>query len=234
MDRCYICGKLILSSYYKDDWGHCVCASHIKDGTVTRCSSCLGFAKTNTTLADGRVYCAECRKNAIFMNSDVNITPVLNYTLKNLAKIGFDNLKMDNVTIEIVSHEQLMKVYSSKKYNRLLGLAVTSHNGYEYSHKIYILSHQNRTQFTATLAHELLHAWQHQNGVEPPIEVCEGICNIGSFYLLSRIKTELSKILIKQMKHDSDHIYGQGFRDTYAVCYKMGWKEFVKYIKKTY
>lgn len=232
---CYICGCEIRSGYYEDCWGRCICASHLSDGSVSRCSSCYGFALTRTALPDGRIYCSECSKNAIFMNDDNNITPVLNYTLKNLKRFGFDNLKMENVTIQIVSHDEIMRLTGRTGNDcRVLGLACTSYGGGEFRHKIYMLSHQNRTQFTATLAHELLHAWQYQNYIDAPDEICEGISNLGAFYVLSTIKTDLAKVLIKVMKERPDHIYGQGFRDVYADCSRVGRPKYFEFIKKKY
>ncbi len=231
MEECFFCKKPLVGAYYSDAWGHKVCRSHIDGNEIVLCSSCGGFAEKNNTLLDGRTLCSACAGTAIKVGD--NIDPISNFVLKNLGKVGFDDLRVDNVTVKIASAVEIGRIRGAEPTINVRGLAksqvMSSVGGVLFgrkpsmNHTIYMLEHQPKAQFAGTLAHELLHAWQVQNGIQPPPPQCEGFCNLAAYYIFSISPTSLSKVLMQNMMKSPDPVYGDGFRAVWAKYEELGW-----------
>lgn len=238
--ECYICKKNLAGRFYRDSWGHEVCASHIESGEYVQCSSCTGFAQKSGALSDGRVFCPVCTSTAVKVGD--NIDPILNVVLKSLSRVGFDNLETDNVTVETVSAQTMSSVRGDSIINtNNKGLTRSQVSG-SYSifagksrkvqHTIYMLEYQPKVQYAGTLAHELLHAWQVQNSIKPPAPLCEGFCNLAAYHVMSILPSSLSKVLMKNMMESPDPIYGDGFREVYAMYEELEWSGVIDFYKE--
>ncbi|MFR9545720.1 MAG: hypothetical protein SNJ29_09110 [Rikenellaceae bacterium] len=236
--KCHICNNPISGNYYIDSWDHKVCATHIDSGEVAACSSCTGFTDKTNSLPDGRVLCQVCMNNAI-TKSD-NITPLFEFTIKNLRRVGFDDLNVEDVSVEVVTAEFMANLRGGVVNTRNKGLAqsrVSNSFGLfgssrKMQHTIYMLSHQPKAEFVGTLAHELLHAWQVQNEIAPPPPLCEGLCNLASYHVLSVMPSSLSKVLINNMKISPDPIYGDGFRTVLEMYEDVEWSGVIDFYRQ--
>jgi hypothetical protein len=95
-------------------------------------------------------------------------------------------------------------------------------------HEISLLEGLPDLQFRGVLAHELLHVWLNEAGLQPPTELMEGFCNLGSYAVYSSAETELdqglAKVLMQQMEQDPDPVYGDGYRVMKAILDQQGWE----------
>lgn len=238
--KCYICNRLINGSYYTDVWGHVVCADHFNSGEITNCSSCRGFTDRQHTLSDGRVLCAACKNNVLENDDDIHL--VLSDVLYNLHKRGFDDLLMDTVDVEIVSAKQIATLRGGEVNINNKGLTHSQiktsfalfGNSRKLYHKIYILESLPKIEFAGTLAHELLHVWQVQNGIHPPPLWCEGLCNLGTYYTYIMMPSPLTKIFKKTLMENPDQIYGDGFRRVLKLESEIGVANIIDKYKREY
>lgn len=236
---CYICNKPISGQYYVDGWGHKVCAIHINSEEVVPCSTCTGFTDKTNTLSDGRVLCQVCMNSAITKND--NITPLFELVIKNLRKIGFNDLNVEDISIEVVTAEFMANLRGDVVNTNNKGItqsriassfSIFGGSKRNMQHAIYMLSHQPKVEFVGTLAHELLHAWQVQNDIAPPPQLCEGLCNLASYYILSIMPSSLSDVLINNMKKSPDPIYGDGFRTVLDMYEEVEWSGIIDFYRK--
>ncbi len=240
--KCYICNKIISGSYYTDVWEHMVCAEHFNSGEISRCSSCSGFTVTDKryTLVDKRVLCSACKNNVI--DSDDEVDLIKYDILHNLYKYGFADLLMDSVTIEVVTASRMAQIRGGEIniLNRGLTLSQVK-NSYSIFgiskmmyHKIYMLECLPKIEFAGTLAHELIHAWQVQNGINPPAMWCEGLCNLATYYTYTMMPSPLTKIFKKNLMDNPDPIYGGGFRAVLKLESEIGINGIIDKYKQEY
>lgn len=235
---CYICKEPIVGKYYIDGWEHNVCASHIDDGSVISCSSCHGFTNSKHTLLDGRVFCSVCLQNSV--PKGANISHIVDMVVKHLRRVGFADLYVDDIKVEIVTAAHMAKIRASEVNVLNKGLTQSKINSSVGSlfgkkttiqHTIYMLSDQTKVEFAGTLAHELLHAWQIQNGITPPPKFCEGLCNLGAYLIFSVMPSSISKVLINSMMSSSDPVYGDGFRAAFKIFEEENWDGVIAFYK---
>lgn len=81
----------------------------------------------------------------------------------------------------------------------IYGLAQYAATGGNKLFKIFILKSLPKTFFAGFLAHEYMHVWQYQHNINPPIDICEGFCNLGSMAMYQKINTKFSTFLLEQM-----------------------------------
>lgn len=231
---CHICNKPISGHYHIDGWGHNICASHISNGEVVQCSSCSSFTTKTNTIPDGRALCNECFANSITDNK--KIRSIFDSVISRLTSVGFSDLRTEDIEIEVVSAEFMANIRGGILDTRNKGVTQStisstvsllggSHKNMH--HKVYILSHQTDVEFAGTLAHELLHAWQVQNGIAPPPKYCEGFCNLATYYVLSNIKKPIAGVLINNLKQNPDPIYGDGFREVFDWFEQTDWTNII-------
>ena len=82
-------------------------------------------------------------------------------------------------------------------------------------------------EFEAVLAHELLHAWLHQNKIKLSLASIEGFCNLGSYLIYKNDNTHFSSIHIKAMATSKDLVYGKGYREMKVQLEKQGWEKLI-------
>ena len=233
--KCHICKKPISGRYYVDALEHKICEAHHNNDAVA-CSSCTGFTTKENPIPDGRYLCSICTNLALKPGD--SIEPVKATVLKTLNKAGFDDLQFEDVTIEVVSAQKLAELYKSPVisiHNK--GLAKSSVSmgltgGKKFNHTIYILNWFNKIEFAGTLAHEMLHAWQVQNDVKMSPKLTEGFCNMGAYLMWNTLGSSLTKIYLKNLHESPDPVYGNGFREVYALYEKWGWKELIRNVRE--
>lgn len=233
--NCLVCNSTITGQYYIDYWGNKVCQSHIDNHEVTFCASCGSFVRIGDSTGDGRSLCNSCMASVI---SDAEqIDKLKKYVLRKFMDIGvqFNDKFLSSVNIEIVSPQKMAEIRKQPINFQNKGLTQTySQNtlggkllGFKdkYKHHIYMLSYLPKIEFAATLAHEILHIWQIENGIQLPPLKCEGLCNIGSYIIYENMSAQKASYYKKSLMESPDPIYGDGFRLIYSIYEQCGLEE---------
>jgi len=239
---CCICNKPISGEYWTDLWDNKMCASHL-DNDAADCDSCLAFTRKEHILPDGRDLCKVCFGTAIKRGDSVE--QIKTTVVKQLNQVGFDDLRIQDIYIEIVTAQKLAELQKKPIDTQNKGLTLSNTQtevspGFffrkikskMFRHDIYMLTHQTKMEFAGTLAHEMLHAWQVQNGIKMQPKMVEGFCNMGTYLMFISMPGSLSKVLLKSLHESDDPIYGDGFREVYAMYEDLGWKDLIKNVKE--
>ena len=231
--KCTLCGAEIIGTYFIDEWQQAICACH----KAEQCSSCGRFVKPEDLhLADGRCLCSCCKPSVVSLPQHIEW---VNQRVRSiLTAKGIDDLPKD-IPIQLVSPAEMAKLNLLKQINLYQpGLAKTSCAvglfGSRYKHTIYIFDHLPKIKFAGVLAHEMLHTWQNEKGLNLSPMRTEGFCNLGSYVVYDAIHTEMSQMLMKNLEKDTDPVYGEGFRRVLEIYRKTGpnLKEVMKILSK--
>ena len=232
--ECFICKKPISGRYYSDAFERKMCDSHLNNEAVS-CSSCSGFTTKEHLLNDGRYQCNTCFGMALKPGD--NIDQIKKNVINSLNRVGFDDLKIEDITIEIVTAQKLSEITKRpiNTNNKGIVRSQTSMSGIfggkSLKHTIFILTHLNKIEFAGSLAHEMLHAWQVQNNVSMSPKMTEGFCNLGAALIWKNQSFTLSKIYAKNLNESPDPIYGDGYREMDSLLQEMGWQELIAKVK---
>ena len=236
--KCLVCAKRMVGKYYVDTWGHAICEVHLNNDIV-HCHSCNSFTTKEIALPDGRILCVVCN-NHVVKNGDT-IDFLVSNVVNALSKVGFDDLRQGDITIEIVTPERMAQLRQGATNLQNKGLvqskvmqtySVFSGKKHKFKHVIYILTHLTKNEFSGVLAHEMLHAWQVQNEIHMPAKDTEGLCNLGSYLMYIALAGSINKMHIKQLESNPDSIYGDGFCEMFARLEDFGWSELIKRIRE--
>ena len=230
--KCLVCNSTITGQYYQDYWGNKVCHSHIDNHEVTFCASCGSFVRAGDNTGDGRSLCESCMASVIY--SAEQIEKLKKYVLRRFMdiEVKFNDKFLDSVEIDIVSPQRMAEIRKQPVDIQNKGLTQThSRNTLggklfgvkdKFKHHIYILSYLPKIEFAATLAHEILHIWQIENGIQLPSLKCEGLCNMGSYIIYENMSVQKASYYKKSLMESPDPIYGDGFRLIYSIYEQYG------------
>jgi hypothetical protein len=169
-----------------------------------------------------------------------SVEPIRNAVIKALSKVGFDDLRIEDITsIEIVSAGKMAELYQSPTNHRGLTLSRTATSfgllggkSQTFQHTIYMLTHLTKIEFAGVLAHEMLHAWQTQNGINMSPKSMEGLCNLGSYLMYQTLASSLTKICLRNLHENPDPVYGDGFREMHGYLEELGWSDLIKSVRE--
>jgi hypothetical protein len=219
--KCVVCDGLLLGQYAFDNWGQ---TAHLNcfNGNCFSCGRLLN--KNHKKLQDGRLICEGCNTSIVANSEDINwVDQRVQAVLKS---IGITSIP--RTPIELVSKQALIQMHNSNSIGDTYGLAQYVAIGSTKQFKIFILDNLPKTFFAGVLAHEYMHVWQYQNDINPPREICEGFCNLGSMAMYQKINTQFSSFLLEQMEQNPDSIYGDGYRKVHRFWQKNQWLETIK------
>ncbi len=225
---CSLCQQGITGSYLSDFWGNKACAHHGQVATG-QCHVCarLMSSQTGKTLPDGRLLCQHCQPTEIEDFRQIQSAKLA--ALKLMKDVGFAYIP-DYVKVELYSDQQLIN-------QRMQASATGNIHGYTRSaqrhipnygllmeHSIHILNGLPRIAFMGVVAHELLHVWIHEQGLQhlTPPQV-EGFCNLGTALIYFAEASDLATVLHKRMLEDPDPVYGDGYRLMKQYLDQIGW-----------
>ena len=240
--KCVICGCPICGQYYYDHWGNKVCAIHVTNNEVARCASCGQYMVPTDSTGDGRALCGVCMSSVVM---DIEEAERLKrYILRKFLEVGveFYDKNLDCVNIEIVSPVRMAEIRQQpvNLMNKGITLTRSFSGGFgpifntkaRLEHQVYMLSYLTRVEFAATLAHEILHIWQNENGIKLPPMKCEGLCNMGAYMIYEDMNSLKVSFFKKSMVESPDPIYGDGFRYMLAEREKHGLKRLFEMAKQ--
>lgn len=230
---CCLCQQGISGSYLSDLWGNKACSQHGQIATG-QCHVCarLMSSETGKTLPDGRLLCAHCQPTEIEDFRQIQAAKL--EALRLMKAVGFAYIP-DYVKVELYSDQQLIN-------QRLQASATGNIHGYTRSaqrhipnygllmeHSIHILNGLPRIAFMGVVAHELLHVWIHEQGLQhlTPPQV-EGFCNLGTGLIYQAEPSELASVLQQRMLDDPDPVYGDGYRLMKAHLEQKGWPALIQ------
>ena len=79
------------------------------------------------------------------------------------------------------------------------------------------------SEFAEVMAHELLHCWMFERGIYPPLDLCEGFCELGAYLFLNHINRPNALFRAQCIMQNPDPIYGDGFRTVNNAYLVGGW-----------
>lgn len=219
--RCYTCGKRITGKYYTDWAGHCVCESHF--ATLAKCSVCGVFCdKHAKDIGMGMKVCTHCQQYRVEQSDAKEIITYIQ-SLYEKTPLG----KISGWTLKMVDVSTLFKMCKDRKAR---GLAQAI--GEKYT--IFIWRELSQIAFAQVVAHEMLHIYQYMQHISSSASKCEGFCNLGSYFVLSSIKSPERdsevQAAIQCLLKDPSPIYGDGFREVLTEYQKGGWEAAIKHI----
>ena len=229
--RCVICGQYILIGRYAlDSWNQAAHDFH----KISFCFSCGRIiVKNGLVLPDSRQLCEICQPSVV--KTPLQIEWVDKRVRAILTSVSITDIPQD-IQIEIVDPYQFMRIKGNNKIDlNQHGLAIskkiTSKGVPKNEHKVYILDHLPKIAFAGVLAHELLHIWQNDKGINPPSDICEGFCDLGSYAVYSAINNQLALHFIEQLEKSDNPVYGEGYRKVKRYLDQNGWQALIAKIK---
>lgn len=218
-----------------------IICSYIHEEDVVKCFNCGESVRNDTLLKDGRVLCNLCFPSSIKVGD--NVDDILLEVINVMQEFGFDVSKY-KIKIEIMNAADIAKHTKVPFTPNHLGLAYTQTKRMivpfrviprTRKHTIYMLDYQPRVRFAATLAHELMHVWQRENGVRPEPKYSEGLSNLAEYLYLSRLNDILANKLLQVLMENDDPIYGDGFREVYDASRIYGFDKLISaYLNNDY
>lgn len=221
MDRCFYCNNILLGQYYHDWLGNKGCASH---SDMLTCASCGRFLKPGVAYSQiepERSICKICIANEV---TESNFAWIKEQVIRRLCKVGFQDIQCDWVNFRIISQKQMEEECPN---------AVGYQTGINILNQIVsVLSHTNKIDFAAVLAHELLHSWQMQNNLteykeysqnETSKKICEGFAQLGKYLIYDTIDHPYAKYRKEQMFFSNDEVYGVPFKRLFERFKQIGW-----------
>jgi hypothetical protein len=239
--KCAVCGKPVLTEYHTDEFGNRFHSSHLLE--YSQCSNCGRLICKSITgggkkYPDGREICYLCSSAAVYENQ---IIRALFLEVKSrLNSLGIN--VPDNISVEGADRNELKRWYGGSVSNEMKGFCnsveETRKTGSKidkvtHFHKIYVLNGVPSIYLSATIAHELMHAWIYENaGRYFSAPVLEGSCNFAAYLYLKKSSDPAAAVIIRQFQNSPDEIYGNGFRMIFSRFADKPVGEFLTYLKK--
>lgn len=220
---CCLCDEPPHGRCVQDKWGNLAHLGH----SPRFCGSCDRILSPKGSggafqYSDGRFICGFCKKTAV--TDGVKANRCRRRVQGLLEEKGFQGIPKN---IEVVlSHSQSLAGHSRKRGTA--GLTLSRYHFTDYkrvgiTHQIGILFGLPEVEFEGVLAHELLHVWQHENGVKFSPVYCEGLCELGAYLIYFTNSSELSRHFLEKMFANKDAVYGKGFRLMQKKLEVQGW-----------
>lgn len=239
--KCDVCSATLEGEYFVDLYGNKYHPEHLQENS--RCDNCDRIICENITgggkqLNDGRNLCNLCLENSVKSNSSYKF--LLNKLIDRLRGLGL-NIDTKNLSIIPVDRTGLKSAAGAMYSDNLKGFCKISSesgsvNGRKFTEEnttIYVLDNFPPIYTEATLAHELMHVWLHQNTKNNQTDqLKEGSCHYISYLYLKSVNDKTAHLISKMMLSDTNPVYGGGLR---KVIEKFSGKylvELLNYLKK--
>jgi len=216
--RCSLCGGVIEGEYIQDFWGNSYHLSH--QGKAPCCDSCSRFISPELTgggvrYDDGRYICGICRPTSV---TDIDVVlAMIDEVAGHLHELGMD-VDYKGLNVHLIGQQQ-MKDLSGEHSNGLRGFTDYSHDWKIFKRtgnrklNVYFLYGMPRMELISTIAHELAHIYQFNNGrFKNDRAFAEGSSNYAAFRVLGYYPGRVSSFFRTAMAQETDPVYGDGFR----------------------
>lgn len=229
LEPCSACAGPLKGKILIDPWGNKAHAVHGNQKTHS-CSVCARLVSQKTSqggtlYGDGRAVCGICGITEV--STPAQIAQIKTDVITKLQTAGFDYIP-DYIAVTLAD-QRLMnqrlgvhKTANSHGYTKTLEKRLNGNLTRE--HSIFVLFGLPRLVFAGVLAHELLHVWLNDRGLQHWTEKeIEGFCNLGTALIYQQDATPLAQVLLKRMDEDKGPVYGDGYRLMKARLAKLGW-----------
>jgi len=220
--KCSVCKEGLSGYITADIYGNEFHSAHEKE--YPKCDACTRLTAPEITgggirYSDGRTVCKLCHPNAVF--ADAMFNSLYKKVLEGLSSSGF-SINTENVSVKGVDKNTLKSKAAKSFAENLRGFCDTKIKS-EYrndklvketaSFTIYVLNGLPPVYTESIIAHELMHVWFHQHGLNGlDALTTEGSCNYLSWSYLSRSPDHEAPMVMKMLESDTDPVYGGGFR----------------------
>jgi len=217
--HCDVCGKPLEDSFITDYWGNHFHPSHAKEFPVCAVCGRLVWQDDKTWIDEDRCICPICAEQSI--NTPEDARRLLEVVRDELASIGIV-VKTLRLRIELVETQVLAAGREHDKHSQTFAhiqWREGSANNAEATATIRTLSGLPEDFMHGIIAHELMHTWQHENGVDDiSLRLREGSANWVSSLIYNRMHTARGQFFLAGLENSKDPVYGDGYRElrTYA------------------
>jgi len=229
---CDICGKPLEGSYITDYWGNHFHSRHIDEYPV--CTACgrLAWQLDRVQLDDKHLLCSVCTEQSV--TSPEQARRLLEEVREELAAKGISVVNM-RIRIELVENTLLAAGREVNLHSHVLA-HITWKQGQvsagDETAVIKVLHGLPEDFMRGIIAHELMHAWHHENdAVSISLKLKEGSANWASSFIYREMHTPRSQFFLEGLKVSEDTIYGEGYRQISEYAKKNGVTETLKMLK---
>jgi len=227
--KCCICDTdIFFGAFYIDSWGNAAHGHHV----IEHCPACDRIIGQSSSLgkinySDGRFLCGHCFKFENPVQETKQIELAYFNARKLLSEKGFDFPK--KIKVSLVSRE----VFGEAGYpDTVLGMNTSQIGILEQTHHVKVLFGLPLTLCSGVIAHEILHVWQHDKGLNPEPMICEGLCELGAGLVYKRTKTPLGERLFENIEKNMIAVYSDGFKAMRNLLETKGWQAVRDHVKE--
>lgn len=222
--RCDICGEALGDSVITDFWGTRFHPRHAREFPI--CVACGRLIQRDgAEIEPGRRLCPICAARATL--TPERARELLEQVREQLAASGIV-VKTLGLRIELVTSDELNDGHwgggTAHTYAGILWNSGRDERGDETA-LVKALVGLPDDLMRGVLAHELMHIWQHENGVdEAPLEIREGSANWASSLIYGQLRNDRGRYYIGGLEKSTDPLYGVGYRNVvkYADSHGVG------------
>ena len=220
-DRCVVCGVALVDRVY-------IFTDRVTEEKKQLCPDCVNLTKScfrcgipvkkdYTEIADGRVLCDRDAKDAVLDDKEAReiITEVENALERLFTRFtSFPSTNVQTAVVDRVNLQALLALPGGNDYScpNVLGYTQWATNNGRVIHKISLMSGLPRGEIKAVCAHELSHAWVHDNvSIERRRALAgdahEGFCELVAYLLMDSQGDETEKRVILKNLYTRGHIH---------------------------
>ncbi|MDP8238156.1 MAG: protein DA1 [Candidatus Hatepunaea meridiana] len=231
--RCDICGEPLENSYITDYWGNRFHPRHTKEYPVCAVCGRLIWQDDGFKLDDKRWLCPVCASESV--TSPEHARRLLEEIRAEMASLGIV-VKTLRVRIELVENSALVKKQEPYTHSHTFAYIEWKDGNTkpgDESAVIRALYGAPEDFMRGILAHELMHAWQHENDVSSAsIELLEGSANWASSLIYKRMYTKRGQFFLNGLDKSTDPVYGEGYRKIAIFADKNNIHEVLEMLKQ--
>lgn len=213
--RCDICGEALDDAAITDFWGTRFHPRHAKEFKI--CVVCGRLiVRDGREIEADRWMCPICCATSV----------VTLERSRELLEIVREQLASTGIVVRTLGLRIVLETSDQLREGRRPGASATAHAyaGIKWnkgSDKIgdetatlKVLTNLPEDLMRGVIAHELMHIWQHENGVDTaPLEYREGSANWASSLIYGQLRNERGRYFIGGLEKSNDPLYGVGYRE---------------------
>lgn len=232
--RCDICGEPLDNAAITDFWGTRFHPRHAREYNI--CVVCGRLiVRDGKEIEPNRWMCPICNETAV--ETPEKARELLEVVRDQLASMGIV-VKTLGLRIVLVSSEQLREgrrpnanatahAYAGIKWNK------GGDKSGDETAVLRVLSGLPDDLMRGVIAHELMHIWQHENGVDTaPLEYREGSANWASSLIYGHLRNERGRYFIGGLEESNDPYYGTGYREVAKYADNHGIEGVLRMLKQ--
>ncbi len=232
--RCDICGEALDKAAITDFWGTRFHPRHAKEFKI--CVVCGRLiVRDGREIEPERWMCPLCCETSVVKPEKAR--EMLELVREQLASTGIV-VKTLGLRIQLETSQQLREgrrpsasstahAYAGIKWNK-----GSDAKGDETA-TLKVLTSLPEDLMRGVIAHELMHIWQHENGVDTaPLDHREGSANWASSLIYGQMRNERGRYFIGGLEKSNDPLYGVGYREIAKYADSHGVDGVLQMLKK--